>query len=690
MFWLLAIGVFAACRLVAATLPTPSPSPAVAAPVDYLKDVRPILAARCYECHGPEKHKGGFRADSKSIALGTTDSGERPIVPGSVEKSDLLTRVQSRDVDEQMPPKGDRLTSEQINLLTRWVNEGASWPETESTTKATTKWSHWAFNKPLKVAPPVVKDSAWPRNPIDNFILAAQEKQNLKPSPEADKYALIRRATFDLTGLPPTPAEVAQFIADTAPDAFDRLVDRLLASPHYGERWTRVWMDIARYADSAGYGQDPLRYTAWPYRDWVIKAFNSNLPFDQFTIQQLAGDLLPNPTRDQLIATAFHRNTMTNTEGGTIREEWRTAAVKDRTNVTVQAWMGLTMGCTECHTHKYDPITQREYYSFFAFFNQTQDDDQPTEAPTLPLPTPDQERRQREIPLEIAKAQAEIDDPGNLAAKLPKWEKMIRDSSDAWGASARSDGGHKAAPGATLTKQPDGSVLASGKRSATDTYTITASSALKNITAFQIEALPDDSLPAKGPGRGDDGNFVLNDFKVAVAPAGQIPSTVRGRFVRLELSGKERMIHVAEVQVFSGEENIATKGAATQSSTDFGGLPERAIDGKTDGVYENKSVSHTAVQENPWWEVDLKSTHDLNKFVIWPRTDGADLFKRLDGLRVSVLDENRKVVWMTLIDKGPEKSLEIIPGGPSTVQRQLTDRIRQLQPSGICRGQGDR
>jgi mono/diheme cytochrome c family protein len=636
-----------------------------AEPVDYARDVQPLLQSRCYQCHGPEKHKGGFRADSKSIAFAATDSGERPIVPGDVEKSHLLKLVTSTDDDERMPPKGERLTKEQIDLLTRWIKQGASWPDAPTAPAPVAKSSHWAFNKPAKHEAPAVKDAAWARNAIDRFILAAQDKQGLHPSPEADKYALIRRATFDLTGLPPTPHEIAQFIADTAPDAYDRLIDRLLASPAYGERWARVWMDIARYADSAGLGSDPLRHTAWPYRDWVIRACNSNMPFDRFTVEQLAGDLLPNATRDQIIATGFHRNTMTNTEGGTDDEEWRVAAVKDRTNVTVQAWMGLTMGCAECHTHKYDPITNKEYYSFFAFFNETEDNDQPNESPTMPVPTGAQERKQAQIKAQIAKVQAEIDEPGVIAAKQAEWESAVRSESSAWTVLQPST--MTSSGGATLTKQPDGSILASGAHDNRDVYTITAATELKDITAFRIEALPDESLPAKGPGRGGDGNFVLNDFKVGVRPAGEVAKSVRGRFVRLELSGEKRMIHIAELQAFSGEENAAIKGAASQSSTAFDGLAARAIDGNTDGVFANGSVNHTAVENDPWWEVDLRETRELSKLVVWPRADGSALFSRLDGLRVSILDENRKPVWTMVLDRGPRRQTALNPSDPSLV-----------------------
>ena len=634
------------------------------APVDYAKDVQPILQARCYECHGPEKQKGGFRADSKTHAMQGGDSGDKPIVAGDAEKSHLIKLVRGDDPDNVMPPKGDRLTAAQVDVLARWIQQGATWPEAGAAAAQVVKPSHWSFAKPVKREPPAVNEPNWARNPIDAFVLAAQQKQGLKPSPEADRHTLVRRAALDLTGLPPTPAEVDAFVNDATPDAYEKMIDRLLASPHYGERWSRVWMDIARYADSGGYGSDPLRHTAWPYRDWVIKAFNRNLPYDQFTIEQIAGDLLPTPTEDQIIATGFHRNTMTNTEGGTDDEEWRVAAVKDRTNVTVQAWMGLTMGCTECHTHKYDPITQREYYSFFSFFNQTEDNDQPSEAPTVPVAAPEQQQKLTQINGEIAKLQAQMDDPATLGAKQAEWESTVRDNGAGWTVLEPTSFGSSA--GAALVKQPDNSVLAGGTRGQTDLYTVTAAADLKGITAFKLEVLPDPSLPAQGPGRSENGNFVLNDFKVGLQPAGQGPGKITGRFVRLELSGAGRMIHVAELQAFAGADNVATQGAATQSSTGYDAPPERAIDGNTDGLFQNKSVTHTKEQDSPWWEVDLKQPRELTKLVLWPRTDGG-LAGRHDGLRVSVLDENRKPVWTTVVEKGPDAAHEIVPGGPAAV-----------------------
>ncbi len=304
-----------------------------------------------------------------------------------------------------MPPMqtGNSLTTAQIATLKRWIARGATYAE------------HWAFVKPTRRPLPEVRHRAWPRRELDFFVLARLEKEGLSPTTEADRYTLLRRVSLDLRGLPPTPREVEAFVRDTSADAYEKAVDRFLQDAAYGERWARMWLDLARYADSAGYGSDPLRPNIWPYRDWVIDAFNRNLPFDQLTREQLAGDLLPQPALDQRIATAFHRNTMTNTEGGTDDEEFRVAAVKDRVDTTLQVWMGLTMGCAKCHSHKYDPITQKEYYRFFAFFNQTADNDQPDERPTLAVPTVQQRQRNRDIDQRIAERKKRLAEPARVA-----------------------------------------------------------------------------------------------------------------------------------------------------------------------------------------------------------------------------------------------------------------------------------
>ncbi|MEX0726837.1 MAG: DUF1549 domain-containing protein, partial [Planctomycetaceae bacterium] len=310
-------------------------------PVDFVTQIQPIFAKRCLSCHGPEAQESGLRVDHRAMVLAGGDSGKKGVVPGKPSESELIHRLTTANESERMPPEGEPLSAEEIALITLWIDAGAEWPDSVATPEiANLPWSYYV---PKRNPPPEVSDPAWPRNSLDNFVLAKLDEVGLPPSPEADRHVLIRRVTLDLTGLPPTPDEVAEFVSDDSPDAYEKLVDRLLARPAYGERWARMWLDLARYADSAGYGSDPLR-TIWGYRDWVIDAFNENKTFDQFTIEQLAGDLLPEATLETQIATAFHRNTMTNSEGGTDDEEFRTAAIKDRVDTTMQVWMGLTFG----------------------------------------------------------------------------------------------------------------------------------------------------------------------------------------------------------------------------------------------------------------------------------------------------------------------------------------------------------
>lgn len=325
--------------------------------VDFARDVQPVFAQKCLECHGADKDEGSLRLHSQKTALAELDSGERAIVPGDADTSELLRRISSDDPDARMPPEGEPLSEEEVALLRRWIEEGAGWNV------------HWAYRPLVGPQPPAVKNTSWPRNEIDSFVLAKLEQAGIEPSPLADRYTLIKRLYYDLIGLPPTPDEVDAFVDDASPNAYGNLVDRLLMSQHFGERWGRHWLDKARYADSDGYEKDNNRPDAWRYRDWVIDAINADLPFDRFTIQQLAGDLLPDAGPMQRLATAFNRQTLTNTEGGTDQEQWRVAAVMDRTETLGTVWLGLTVGCARCHTHKYDRFTHREYYQLFAFFN---------------------------------------------------------------------------------------------------------------------------------------------------------------------------------------------------------------------------------------------------------------------------------------------------------------------------------
>ncbi len=402
-----------------------------ARPVDFNREVRPILSKNCFACHGTDEAKRakGLRLDLRAAALKPLKSGDAAIVPGDPDSSSLVERITEEDDTLRMPPRkaGNRLTPAEVDVLTRWVQQGANYAE------------HWALIAPRSEPLPAVKAAAWPRSGLDYWILARLEQEGLHPMPEADPYTLLRRASLDLRGLPPTPGELETYLADKSPGAYERAVDRFLDDPAFGERWARMWLDLARYADSAGYGSDPLR-TIWRYRDWVINALNRNLPYDQFTIEQIAGDLLPGATIDQKIATAFHRNTMTNTEGGTDDEEFRVAAIKDRVDTTMQVWMGLTMGCAKCHSHKYDPLTHEEYYKFYAIFNQTADTDQPDESPVIAAPTDAINNQIRQVNQKIAELKEQLEH----AAAAPKlvtaqamWEARV--SADPAHAAARKD-----------------------------------------------------------------------------------------------------------------------------------------------------------------------------------------------------------------------------------------------------------
>jgi hypothetical protein len=380
--------IFAAALLVSIAA---RPVAAQPGKIDFNRDVRPILSNNCFACHGPDEkvRKGDLRLDTRAGAIANA------VVPGKPEASSFIERITSKDTDTAMPPAkfGKKLTAKEVEILTQWVKESAPYAV------------HWAYAKPVR--PEVPKGA---NHPVDAFIRERLQREKLAPLPEADKYSLIRRVALDLTGLPPTPAEVDAFIKDESKDAYEKLVDRLLAKPAYGEHQARLWLDLARYADSAGYADDPAR-TIWKYRDYVIQSFNKNKPFDQFTIEQLAGDLLPNPTVEQLVATAFHRNTMTNSEGGTNDEEFRNVAVVDRVNTTFMVWMGTSMMCSQCHNHKFDPFSQKEYFQSFAIFNNTADADRNDETPVLSFFSAEQEAKKK-----------------SMAATLAEWEPKLKTS----------------------------------------------------------------------------------------------------------------------------------------------------------------------------------------------------------------------------------------------------------------------
>jgi mono/diheme cytochrome c family protein len=476
--------------------------------VDFRRDIEPILRANCYKCHGADKASGQLRLHLKGAAMKGGISGA-VIVPGKSKESRLVHRILGEDGEARMPMGGEPLPPAQLELISKWIDEGADWPD-DGQGEGKTLAKHWAFIKPVRPTEPAVKNKAWVRNPIDRFILAAIEKRGLMPSPEASKTTLIRRLSLDLTGLPPTLEEINNFLADTSPDAYEKQVERLLASPHYGERWGRWWLDAARYADTNGYEKD-LPRSIWPYRDWVIKAFNSDMPFDQFTIEQLAGDLLPHPTLDQRVATGFLRNSMLNQEGGVDPEQFRVEGLIDRVDAVGKAFLGLTINCAQCHTHKFDPILHKEYYRFYAFLNG---DDEPA----IDVPDDAVIKKRDEILAKIDQIETElINKTPGLASRMGEWEKGMSYDSGQW--TVLTDTDIFASFGVKFDKLPDGSFLAKGDNSTANNYKVTARTQLKNITGFKLEVLTDPNLPRGGPGRANDGNFILTDFSVDAAPA---------------------------------------------------------------------------------------------------------------------------------------------------------------------------
>ena len=483
------------------------PAPPAKGPIDFTRQIRPILSEKCFTCHGPDekKRKADLRLDIRKEVFKKLKSDRYAVVPGQPDQSELVARIQTENEDDLMPPpkSGKHLTPEQVLLLRRWVESGAEYKD------------HWSYVKPERPALPSVQRKDWPRNGIDYFVLSRLEQESLRPTPEASRENLIRRLSLDLTGLPPSVKEVEDFLRDNRTDAYEQWVDRLLASPQYGERWARPWLDQARYADSNGYEAD-FRRSIWPYRDWVITAFNRDLPFDQFTVEQLAGDLLPNPTQEQRIATGFHRNTMVNTEGGTDEEEFRVAAIVDRVNTTFSVWLGTTMACAQCHSHKYDPFSMREYYQAFAFFNQTNDKGRSND-PELELPTPAQKAKREALQAQIGPLESVLNTPTTeLGQAQAVWQSELEAAQESIRAhwTTLNPEWWEASDGVVLTKLDDQSLRSSGALPDTSTYEITVQVPAGSITALRLEALIDDELPMKSSGRSEEGDFVLTEFFV--------------------------------------------------------------------------------------------------------------------------------------------------------------------------------
>jgi mono/diheme cytochrome c family protein len=470
--------------------------------IDFSREIRPLLSSNCFGCHGPDAgpRKAGLRLDTKAGAFADLEGGGRAIVPGKPGESELYRRLTSDDPDEKMPPPktGKKLTRDQLELVRRWIESGAEWSQ------------HWAYVPPERPAIPTVREGGWLRGEIDALVAARLDREQIKPSQRADKTTLLRRATLDLIGLPPTIEEVDAFLADPRPDAYERQIDRLLASPHYGERWGRLWLDAARYADSDGYEKDKSRQV-WFYRDWVTNALNRDLPYDQFVLEQIAGDELPHATQDQVVATGFLRNSMLNEEGGVDPEQFRMEAMFDRMDAIGKSILGLTIQCAQCHDHKYDPFTQRDYYRMFAFLNNDHE-------ANAAVYTPEEQQRRAELLRRIAEIEAGLRHRHpDWPARMAKWEESLRNDQPAW--TVVTPRPEDLVPGGQKHYLlSDGSILAQGYAPTKHVVEIEVRTDLPRITAFRLELLNDPNLPLGGPGRSIKGTCALTEFEVAAAP----------------------------------------------------------------------------------------------------------------------------------------------------------------------------
>ena len=455
-------------------------------------DARAVLAESCYGCHGEKVQLGGLRLDTKAAAM-------RAITPGDAAGSLIVKRITGAGGQPRMPMGGAALSADKIDRIRKWIDSGAAWPEGA----AAAPKKHWAFIPPVRPAVPR------PGHPIDAFVQARLEREGLKPSPEADRATLLRRLSLDLTGLPPTPQELDAFLADKSANAYEKQVDRLLASPHYGERWGRIWLDAARYADSNGYEKDAPRIV-WFYRDWVINALNRDLPYDQFVIEQIAGDLLPNATQDQRVATGFLRNSMINEEGGVDPEQFRMEAMFDRMDAIGKGILGVTIQCAQCHNHKYDPIKQEEYYRIFAFLNDTHESN-------IAVYTPEQQAKRADILRRVKEIEAGLQRrTPDWQTRMAAWEEQVRNNQPEWRVLKLtvddiSTGGERELP------MKDGSMLALGYAPTKHTVKFTAKPELPAITAVRLELLTDPNLPGGGPGRSIRGSGALTEFTLEAA-----------------------------------------------------------------------------------------------------------------------------------------------------------------------------
>jgi hypothetical protein len=558
--------------------------PPVDRKVDFQEDVQPLLEAKCYDCHGPKKQESSLRLDHRADGMKGGDSGPLLVVGKSAESLIILAVAGLKDDLARMPKKRDPLSNEQIGLLRAWIDQGADWPESEShrglaradaravESAATSERSrafaeHWAFKAPVRPPLPPVKNPSWARSPIDLFVVARLEKEGLKPSPEADRVSLLRRLSLDLIGLPPTPDEIDAFLLDNSTDAYEKQVERLLRSPHYGERWGRLWLDAARYADSDGFEKDKPRFI-WHYRDWVINALNRDLPYNDFIIEQIAGDQLPNPTQDQLVATGFLRNSMLNEEGGVDPEQFRMDGLFDRMDCIGKSVLGLTIQCAQCHNHKFDPLLQEEYYRLFAFLNNDHESSMVAYMPAEQEKRANLLRQIRDLEEGLRHATSGWEE------RMAQWEESVRNDQPEWVTVECRNAGDN---GERFYYYADGSIRAASYAPTQWTAEFTGTNQLPFIGAFRLEQLTDPELPCRGPGRSIYGMSALSEFKVEAAPLQDPTNKVKIKFVKAtaDFSNPKRLLE-PEFQSESRKRNGGDKRVYGPVTFAIDGNPDTA------------------------------------------------------------------------------------------------------------------
>ncbi len=585
--------------------------------VEFVRDIQPIFQQSCQGCHGAKAQMGGLRLDAKAAAMHGGNSG-RLIEPGKADASVLYQRVAGLGDQARMPMGGKPLPAGQLASIREWINQGADWPEGLEA-KAVEAKKHWAFVPPRRPVLPEVRDAAHAGNPIDRFILAKLEREGLALSPEADRVTLLRRLSLDLVGLPPSPAEVDSFLKDKSPKAYEKQVERLLGSPHYGERWARHWLDAARYADSDGYEKDKSRQV-WFYRDWVIEALNRDLGYDRFVIEQLAGDLLPGATQDQKVATGFLRNSMINEEGGIDPEQFRMEAMFDRMDAIGKSVLGITIQCAQCHNHKFDPLTQEEYYRIFAFLNDSHE-------ANVAVYTPDEQGQRAEIFSKTREIETGLEHRHpDWAQRMAQWEQKVRGDQPEWvvlrpSVDDISTGGQK------YLQLDDGSFLAQGYAPTKHRAKFSLKTDLKNITGFRLELLNDANLPLGGPGRSIKGTGALTEFEVEAAPAETPEKTVKVKIARAsaDVSLPERPLDTIyhdknEKKRVLGPIGFAIDGKEETAWTHDAGpvlrnLPRKAVFAVESPVsFPNGTVLNIYLsQKHGGWNSDDNQNHNLGR-----------------------------------------------------------------------------